>query len=77
MQPLPAAPSPRSYTAPPSGAALSGDALADALFAIPGVTNVLITPAWFTVGKAPTADWKPIKAALVSTIDALAASEAK
>lgn len=37
------------------------DALAAALFAIPGVTNVLIQGDWVTVGKSPGADWKSIQ----------------
>lgn len=37
------------------------DPLAVALFAIDGVTNVLITSAWFTVGKRPEVEWKSLK----------------
>lgn len=37
------------------------DALAMALFALPGVTNVLIHTDWVTVCKSPDAAWGPIK----------------
>jgi hypothetical protein len=47
---------PRSYAAAPSH-----DPFAAALFGIDGVVNVLITPQWFTVGKAPKANWKQLK----------------
>tara|TARA_Y100001933_G_C18870837_1_gene509887 strand:+ start:395 stop:679 length:285 start_codon:yes stop_codon:yes gene_type:complete len=39
----------------------AGDGLACALFAIPGVTNVLVHTAFVTVGKAPDAKWAPIR----------------
>lgn len=39
----------------------AGDALAMALFALPGVTNVLIHTEWVTVGKSPDASWGAIK----------------
>lgn len=38
----------------------SGDPLASRLFALPGVTNVLLADAWLTVGKSPEAAWGPI-----------------
>ena len=37
------------------------DPLASALFAIAGVTTVLIAERWITVNKAPGADFGPIK----------------
>jgi hypothetical protein len=40
------------------------DPLAAALFAIPGVANVLIHDDWVTVGKTPDADWKSLRPAL-------------
>ena len=40
------------------------DPLAQRLFAIQGVTNLLITPAWITVNKTPDASWAPIKRAV-------------
>jgi hypothetical protein len=41
-----------------------GDALAEALFAIPGVTNVLIHVSFITVCKDPDAAWGAIKTAV-------------
>ncbi len=40
------------------------DPLAERLFAIKGITNLLITPGWITVNKAPDASWAPIKKAI-------------
>jgi hypothetical protein len=54
---------PRSYFNPAEAAAAS-DPLAQSLFAIPGVTNLLINNDWITVSKSPEADWKPIRAAV-------------
>lgn len=42
----------------------AGDAIAAALFAIPGVTNVLMNGDWVTVSKAAGAEWKGIKKAV-------------
>jgi hypothetical protein len=39
-----------------------GDALAARLFAVAGVTNVLINDGWITVNKTPEAAWKAVKA---------------
>jgi hypothetical protein len=55
--------SPRSYFTAAEAAAAS-DALAQALFAIPHITNLLINADWITVSKSPEADWKPIRAAV-------------
>lgn len=49
---------PRSYR---EADAAKGDALAEALFAIPGVSNVLIHDGWLTVGKTPEAQWKALR----------------
>lgn len=49
---------PRSYFNAEQAAA---DSLAAALFALPGVTNVLIHEEFVTVGKSPAADWGRIK----------------
>ncbi|MCB9840330.1 MAG: NifU N-terminal domain-containing protein [Phycisphaeraceae bacterium] len=49
---------PRSYFRAEQAA---GDPLAAALFAIPGVTNVLVHRSFITVGKAGDAAWGPIK----------------
>jgi len=51
----------RSYTSPEHAAA---DPLAAAIFAIPGIRNVLIHDAWLTIGKLPDHDWKTIKSDL-------------
>lgn len=61
---LDSSPSPdgmRSYTAPDQAA---GDPLGTALFAIPGVRNVLIHDGWISIGKTQEADWRTVKAAL-------------
>ncbi len=54
-------PAPRSYHRPDQG---TNDALASALFAIRGVTNLLIHEDWITVGKAADVAWGPIKTAV-------------
>lgn len=38
-----------------------GDALGEALFALPGVTGVLLSGEWLTVNKSPAAAWGGIK----------------
>lgn len=48
------------------------DPLATSLFAIPGVTNILIHPEWITVSKSPEAKWKVIKAAVERVLNAQA-----
>ncbi len=40
-----------------SAAEAEGDPLGEALFAVPGVYNVLVLPAFVTVTKRPEADW--------------------
>jgi hypothetical protein len=52
---------PRSYF---NAASAQGDPLAESLFAVTGVTNVLIHDGWVSVCKASDADWKTLKTAL-------------
>lgn len=52
---------PRSYF---NAEQAQDDPIAAALFAIEGVTNVLINTDWVTVNKRPEADWRAIKAAI-------------
>jgi hypothetical protein len=54
---------PRSYFNA-GQAETEGDALASALFAIDGVTNVLIHTAFITVCKQPHAGWGAIRAGI-------------
>jgi len=51
---------PRSYFNAEQ-AAEAQDELAIELFAVPGVSNVLIHTGFVTVGKSPDAPWGPIK----------------
>lgn len=44
-----------------SRADMGGDALAAALFAVPGVAGLLINGDWMTVNKSPEADWAAVK----------------
>lgn len=60
---------PASYR---NAAAAADDPIAATLFAISGVTTLLINEDWITVNKDPKADWKAIKPAVTR---ALAASE--
>lgn len=48
----------RSYSVAPDSAA---DPLAARLFAIRGVTGVLIQPTWVTVNKSPDSSWDTIR----------------
>jgi NFU1 iron-sulfur cluster scaffold homolog, mitochondrial len=52
---------PRSYF---NAQQAAEDPLAVSLFAIPGVTNLLIHETFITVGKSAEADWKTVKAAV-------------
>lgn len=52
---------PRSYF---TAAEAKDDPLGSKLFAIRGVTNVLINDGWITVCKAADAPWKPIRSAI-------------
>jgi hypothetical protein len=47
-----------------SAAEAAGDALGEALFAIPGVAGVLILPAFVTVNRTPGTDWGPLVSAV-------------
>lgn len=49
---------PRSFR---SAADAGNDALARAIFDIPGVTSLLLNGDWMTVNKAPSADWGSVK----------------
>lgn len=49
----------RSFRKP---ADAQGDPLAAAIFATPGVTNVLMCADWISVGKSPDAEWPGVKA---------------
>lgn len=58
---------PRSYF---NAEAARGDALAAALFEIPGVTNILDRGDFVTIGKSPGADWRAVKAAAKRLLEA-------
>jgi hypothetical protein len=51
------------------------DALARDLFAIPGVTNVLIHAAFVTVGKSADAKWPPIRKGVRAAIERAGATD--
>jgi hypothetical protein len=53
-----------------SPAEAAGDALGEALFAIPGVAGVLILPAFVTVNRTPGTDWGPVASAVESVLNA-------
>lgn len=59
----------RSYF---NAAAAEADPLASALFAIPGVTNVLILGDFVTVSKAPASAWAPIRKGIRKVIEGTA-----
>jgi len=48
----------RSYFRPEEAA---GDSLAEAIFSVGGVTNVLLLDSWLTVTKAPDESWRTVK----------------
>lgn len=58
---------PRSYF---NAEAAQGDPLARSLFAIPGVTNVLILGDWITVSKGPQTPWPAVKNAIRRALEA-------
>ncbi len=58
VEPSPAS-TPRSYF---NRAQAADDPLADSLFAVDGVTNVLIHTAFITVCKRPDAAWRAVRA---------------
>lgn len=49
---------PRSFR---DEASAQGDALAASLFAVEGVTSVLMNGDWVTVNKRPEAEWRKVK----------------
>lgn len=55
----------RSYRAADQAEA---DPLGRALFAIPGVTSLLISGEWVTVNKSADADWAGVKAGVVAAL---------
>ncbi|GIK19241.1 MAG: scaffolding protein [Leptolyngbya sp. PLA2] len=59
---------PRSYRT--SGEVSGDDALAQALFAVPGVTALLIHAAFITVTKSPGARWSAIRAGVERALHA-------
>lgn len=59
---------PRSYFGA-EAAREAGDALGMALFAVSGVTNVLIHRGWITVCKRPESAWGPIKVGVRGALD--------
>ena len=63
----PIATTPRSYF---NQDAASNDPLARAIFAIAGVTNVLLLDNWITVGKLPDAPWKEIRSGVERALKA-------
>ncbi len=62
---------PRSYfSADEAADPERGTPLAAALFAVPGVTNLLLMGDWMTVSKAASADWKAVKAGVQQALKA-------
>jgi hypothetical protein len=55
----------RSFRTP---ADAKDDPLARELFAVPGVTTLLLSGAWLTVNKSPDAPWAPIKAGVEAVL---------
>ncbi len=60
---------PRSFR---DAAAAEDDALASALFAVPGVRNLLLCGTWMTVGKEETASWPAVRRGVEGVLEALA-----
>jgi hypothetical protein len=50
----------------------AGDPLGAALFAVPGVTNILINGDWLTVNKSPDSPWREIKAGVERVLESSA-----
>ncbi len=59
---------PRSYRTPAE--ATDDDSLAQALFAVPGVTSLLIHRAFITVTKSPGARWPAVRAGVERALHA-------
>lgn len=57
----------RSFFRPADAA---GDPLGSALFAVAGVTNILINGDWITVSKSPEAAWREVKAGVERVLGA-------
>ncbi len=55
----------RSFRTPKDA---DGHPLAMAIFALPGVTGLLLSGSWLTVNKSPEADWKPIRQGVQSVL---------
>jgi len=55
----------RSYR---SAEEAEADPLGRALFAVPGVTSLLLSGEWLTVNKAEEADWGQVKAGVQSAL---------
>lgn len=64
LEPSPGA-VPRSYRTPP---APGTDPLAEALFALPGVVNLLIHDGWMTVSKSANAAWPELRRAVEAVL---------
>ena len=64
---------PRSYFSKEQGAL---DPLASSLFALEGVTNVLILGNFVTVSKSPGASWKSLKAGVERVLKAASEPDA-
>ncbi|MBC7835284.1 MAG: NifU N-terminal domain-containing protein [Phycisphaerales bacterium] len=56
---------PRSFR---SAAEATSDPLAAAIFAVPGVTNLLLNGDWLTVNKSSESEWKPVKAGVQAAL---------
>lgn len=52
-----------------SAAEARGNALAERLFALPGVANVFILPQFLTVTKHPAADWDDLQPKLETALE--------
>lgn len=54
-----------------AGSAAAEDPIAARLFAVPGVTNLLINEDWVTVNKSPDVDWKSVKSEVERVLSTL------
>ena len=53
----------------PTPASAAGDELAESLFEIEGVRNLLLINDWITIGKDPAAAWPPIRRAVTALLE--------
>jgi hypothetical protein len=53
-----------------SAAEATGDVLGEALFGVPGVSTVLVLPAFVTVTKRPEADWSAVAGGVEAVLNA-------